>query len=136
MLRLLLPPNLASAAKRDAIAIRLELNLSAASQPNLIAGLAILQRIGAKPSPVSFLQLTRAQLGELTDALNGQPVFFWINRPTDPIAWTGADLAGVDEHLTPAPTATAAPATATIAPIRSTAAKDPEWKPMTVDGSE
>jgi len=136
MLRLLLPPNLAAAAKRDAIAVRLELDLAAAPPPSLAAGLAILQRIGAKPAPVSFLQLTRAQLGELTDALSGQPVFFWINRPTESIAWQAADLAGVDEHLAvalPPPIAPPAP----IAPLPSKPApREPDWKPATVDGSE
>jgi superfamily II DNA or RNA helicase len=136
MLRLLLPPNLAAAAKRDAIAVRLELDLAAAPQPALVAGLAILQRIGAKPAPVSFLQLTRAQLGELTDALAGQPVFFWINRPTESIAWQQADLAGVDEHLLPALPATPVPSAAPPSPGKAPASRESEWKPMIVDGSE
>src|SRR5258708_3760144 len=106
MLRLLLPPNLASAAGRDAIAVRLELDFANTPPPEMVAALAVLQRIGAKPAAVSFLQLTRVQLGELTDALAGRPVFFWINRPAAPIAWNGADLVGVDEYLTsPAPAA-------------------------------
>jgi superfamily II DNA or RNA helicase len=137
MLRLLLPPNLAAAAKRDAIAVRLELDLNAPPQPALVAGLAILQRIGAKPAPVSFLQLTRAQLGELTDALASQPVFFWINRPTEPIAWQSADLTGVDEHLAPAPSAApTAVAPSPLPPIKTPLSHEPDWKPMTVDGSE
>ncbi len=137
MLRLLLPPNLTVAAQRDAIAVRLELDLAAPPPPALMAGLAVLQRIGARPVPVSFLQLTRAQLGELTDALAGQPVFFWINRPATPIAWNGADLAGVDEHLS-APSAAnpAAPAPAAPPAGRARARESDEWKPMTVDGSE
>lgn len=135
MLRLLLPPNLAAAAKRDAIAVRLELNLSATPPAAFVPALAILQRIGAKPSPVSFLQLTRAQLSELTDALNGQPVFFWINRPTVPIAWNGADLSEVDEHLaTPSLMTAATPEPA--APSKQAASKEPDWKPMSIDGSE
>lgn len=136
MLRILLPPNLPAAAGRDAIAVRLELDLAAAPQAAFVAGLAILQRIGAKPSPVSFLQLTRSQLAELTDALAGQPVFFWINRPAEPIAWNGPDLAGVDEHLAPPPPADAPAAAPPPIPQRKAAAREPEWKPMTVDGSE
>ena len=145
MLRLLLPPNLAVAAPRNAIAVRLELDLAAAPGPEHAAGLAVLQRIGAKPAPVSFLQLTRAQLAELTDALAGQPVFYWSNRPSESIAWNGADLVGVDEHLAapaglpPRPPPDRIPATNTGptgaghgAPKRP----DPDWRPMTVDGSE
>ena len=137
MLRLLLPPNLAAAAQRDAIAVRLELDLAAAPPPPLVAGLAILQRIGAKPAAVSFLQLTRAQLGELTDALNGQPVFFWINRPGEAIAWNGADLAGVDTLIAP-PTPLAAPDVTLPTPtaIKPPASRERDWKPMVVDGSE
>jgi len=137
VLRLLLPPNLASAAPRNAIAVRLELNLAATPPPGLVAGLAVLQRLGAKPAPVSFLQLTRAQLAELTDALAGQPVFFWLNRPADPIAWHGADLAGVDEFLAPTEPLAAKPALVTpaAAPPRA-ARREPAYKPMTVDGSE
>ncbi len=117
MLRLLLPPNLAAAARRDAIAVRLELDLAIMPPPGLVTGLAVLQRIGAKPAPVSFLQLTRAQLVELTDALAGQPVFFWINRPAESIAWIGADLSGVDEHLLPPPAPAQTVPAATPAPL-------------------
>ena len=136
MLRLLLPPNLASAAQRDAIAVRLELNLAGTPPPAFVPGLAVLQRLGAKPAPISFLQLTRAQLAELTDALAGQPAFFWLNRPAEPIPWNGSELPGVDEHLAaPSAPAPAAPAPAPTAAPRP-ARREPEYKPMTVDGSE
>jgi len=152
MLRLLLPPNLASAAGRDAIAVRLELDLAHAPPPETVAALAVLQRIGAKPAAVSFLQLTRAQLGELTDALAGQAVFFWINRPAAPIAWNGADLVGVDEYLMPPVPAASTPVQTSLpgrppkagAPRTNTGPaaagngtpRESAWKPMTVDGSE
>jgi superfamily II DNA or RNA helicase len=138
MLRLLLPPNLASAALRDAIAVRLELDLGgAAPAPQLVPGLAVLQRLGAKPAPVSFLQLTRAQLAELTEALAGQPVFFWLNRPRDPIRWIGSGLAEVDGHLAGAAPAKPAPAKPAVTPAKAPPKRaEPEWTPMTVDGSE
>jgi superfamily II DNA or RNA helicase len=137
MLRLLLPPNLANAASRDAIAVRLELDLAQPPPAALAPALAVLQRLGAKPVPVAFLQLTRGQLGELTDVLPGLPVFFWVNRPQTPIAWAGADLPGVTEHLivsrlSPAslPLETQVPRSFTAPPRRAGAT------PVTVDGSE
>ena len=42
MLRLLLPPNLPSAAPRDAIAVRVELDLSAPPPEDLVPALAVL----------------------------------------------------------------------------------------------
>jgi superfamily II DNA or RNA helicase len=137
MLRLLLPPNLASAAPRDAIAVRLELNLTSAPAPAIVAGLAVLQRLGAQPAPISFLQLTRAQLAELTEALAGQPVFFWLNRPTEPIAWREADLVGVEEYLAVAapPQPVSAPAPSAVTKT-SSAPRESDWRPLQVDGSE
>ncbi len=136
MLRLLLPPNLAGAATRDAIAVRLEIDLAAAPPPALVPGLAVLQRLGAKPAPVSFLQLSRSQLAELTETLAGQPVFFWLNRPATAIAWTGSGLEGVDEHLVAPeraqPTVPASPPPAAPRPT----SRRPALKPMIVDGSE
>ena len=99
MLRILLPPNLAQAAPRDAIAVRLELDLSVEPSPGIVPGLAVLQRLGVTPQPVSFLQLTRAQLRELLNALLGERVFFRLDRPKDPLPWNGLDLPGVSEHL-------------------------------------
>jgi superfamily II DNA or RNA helicase len=136
MLRLLLPPNLAAAAQRNAIAVRLELDLAAPPRPAFTAGLAVLQRIGAKPAPVSFLQLTRAQLGELTDALAGQPVFFWSNRPAESIAWNGADLIGVDEYLAAPASAAKLPEPVEAPVLPRTKPRESKYKPMTVDGSE
>ena len=142
MLRLLLPPNLASAAPRNAIAVKVELDLAQVPPPELLPGLAALQRLGAEPKPVLFLQLTRAQVLELITALRGQPVFAWVNAPAQPLLWVGPLLRGVSEHLTePAattpraaanPRAEARPAAA----MRRNQASAPPPAPLQVDGSE
>ena len=76
MLRLLLPPNLAAAAPRDAVALKVELTPGADPAPEILPALALLQRwVGPAAQPPFFLQLTRAQLRELLAALRGQPVF-------------------------------------------------------------
>ncbi len=134
MLRLLLPPNLPAGASRDAIAVRVELDLTAAPPESLVPALAVLQRLGVPPQPVSLIQLKRAQLRELVQALLGERVFFRADQPTRPLAWNGLDLPGVTEHLT-----------APVAPPPVPAAKPkPRQKPvpaddlmgLTVDGSE
>ncbi|SDR74103.1 DEAD/DEAH box helicase [Opitutus sp. GAS368] len=153
MLRLLLPPNLATAAPRDAIAVRVELDLSAAwpgDRPgqtpagppagtvlpeNLAPALAILQRLGVSAQPVSLIQLKRAQLRELVHALTGERVFFRADRPTLPLAWNGLALPGVSEHLTepvaPPPAPVAKPK-----PKKKPEPEDDDLTPLTVDGSE
>ena len=158
MLRLLLPPNLATAAPRDAIAVRVELDLSAAPSPDLVEGLAILQRLGVPPRPVSLIQLKRAQLRELVRALLGERVFFRADRPADPLAWNGLDLPGVSEHLLENPPKDGVLGTSTGPAAGSTSSRpracrgaagngvrkprkipdlaDDEHMPLTVDGSE
>jgi superfamily II DNA or RNA helicase len=102
MLRLFLPPNLASAAPRDAIAVRVEADLTTAPAPEIIPALALLQRWCGTPTPPQFIQLTRAQLRELIASLARQPAFFWLNRPAEPIRWIDHDLVGVSTLITPA----------------------------------
>lgn len=134
VLRILLPPNLASAAPRDAIAVRLELDLTAPPPENLLPGLAVLQRFGVSPQPITLLQLKRAQLRELVTVLVGERVFFRVDRPGDPLPWNGIDLPGVTEHLAekaPPP----APPPPKAAP-RKKAEPEPSLTPLTVDGSE
>ena len=145
MLRLFLPPNLATAAPRDAIAVKVELDLAGNPPVDLWPVLAALQRLcgSAKPSP--FLQLTRAQLRELVTAAGSQPLFFWINDPKTPILWVGPILRGVSEHLAEAPRAvvpaylppiTQATGTARSTQPRPASSARPTSSPLTVDGSE
>jgi superfamily II DNA or RNA helicase len=138
-LRLYLPPNFAAAAARGAIAVKVELELSAAPSPDLLPALALLMKLmdGATPagSPARiFLQLTRPQLRELVAAAVGTPVFFWVNAPDRPIGWHDATLAGVSEHLLEAPAA--APDSTGIEPPRAPARLRSSATPLLVDGSE
>lgn len=99
MLRLFLPPNLAAAAPRDAIALKVDLDLSNSPAPEILPALALLQSWCRTPTPPPFLQLTRLQLQQLVTALQGKPVFFWLNQPAVPLLWIGPHLRGVSEHL-------------------------------------
>jgi hypothetical protein len=134
MLRLLLPPNLAAAAPRDAIAVRVELDLASPPAPGLVPALAILQRLGVAPQPVSLIQLKRAQLRELVQALLGERVFFRTDRPALPLAWNGIDLPGVSEHLREP----AAPIPMPPRPVKPQPRETPapDLTPLTVDGTE
>jgi len=134
MLRLLLPPNLPAAAPRDAIAVRVELDLSAPPAEPLMPALAILQRLGVQPQPVSLIQLKRAQLRELVQALLGERVFYRANQPTLPLAWNGLDLPGVSEHLIEAPPPPPLPKPPPAKKPKP--AEDDDLPPLTVDGSE
>ena len=97
MLRLLLPPNLEAAIPR--VALQVELDLAVTPPAELLPGLAVLQRLGVSPAPVSLIQLSRAQLRELIAALAGRPVFFYGSMPEVPLAWHGRELSGVSELL-------------------------------------
>ncbi|MBI5771052.1 MAG: DEAD/DEAH box helicase [Verrucomicrobia bacterium] len=84
MLRLHLPPNLAAAAARDAIPLRVELKLSSGVvPPELLPALVLLQR-WCGGLPPNFIQLTRAQLRDLATAAGSQPLFVENGQPT---AW-------------------------------------------------
>jgi superfamily II DNA or RNA helicase len=75
MLRLHLPPNFNAAVLRDAVPLRVELDLSTAPPPELLPLLALLQRWCGTGQPPSFLQVTRAQLRELAAAAGPAAVF-------------------------------------------------------------
>lgn len=125
MLRLHLPPNFVAAAARDAVPVRVDLDLSAPPPVELFPALALLQRWCGTATPPKFIQLSRAQLRELSTALGTQPVFVENGQPTP---WRHAAL------VTPA-TDSAAAATPNPKPKtqnpRSSAAQ-----PLTIDGSE
>ncbi len=143
MLRLLLPPNLAAAVTRNAVPLKVELDLNRPPPEEFLPALAVLQRIGAKPAPVLFMQLTCDQLRALIAAARGQPLFHWLDRPDRPLVWVGPILRGVTEHLGEAPVPPTAPARPSPVPREvSTAAARPrtlsstKTTPLTVDGSE
>lgn len=124
MLRFHLPPNFAAAAARDAVPIRVELNLASAPPPELLPALALLQR-WCGPKPPAFLQLKRSQLRELAGALREQPVFVENGTPT---RWHFDHLVREPAAATPEP---AKPATRPSSlGTRATA------QPLSVDGSE
>jgi superfamily II DNA or RNA helicase len=139
MLRILLPPNLASAASRNAIAVKIEID-SGSIPPPLLPALAWLQRqTGAPAKPPLFLQLSRAQLRELIGLTEDQPVFFWVNRPTQLLAWNDGLLPGASEHLEePAASPAAPPASQPelSRPLRPKSAAAHPAEPLLVDGSE
>lgn len=140
MLRILLPPNLATTAPRDAIAVKIEVDLSRPPPGEMLPALAAIQRFGAVPAPVMFLQLDREQMRELAHLLKGQPVFAFVNAPDKTLLWVGPILRGVSEHLgLPAPKP-AAPTAPPSPPDRKPKARkrnsEIDLAPMQVDGSE
>lgn len=147
MLRILLPPNLATTAPRDAVAVKIEVDLGRPPPEEMIPALAAIQRFGAVPAPVMFVQLNRTQLRELMTLLKGRPAFAFVNAPAKTLLWVGPLLRGVSEHLDSADAASnkdpvsSSKSSAATAPrqskIRSPKSKiQPDLSPMIVDGSE
>jgi superfamily II DNA or RNA helicase len=120
-----LPPNLAAAAARNAVALRIELDPTAQPEAGLVPVLALLQGWCGTPKPPSFIQLTRRQLRELAAAAAGQPVFLEAGRPAP---WSHDDLLFEPDTLPPA-----APANATQIPKP---ARSEPLEPLVIDGSE
>ncbi len=149
-LRIILPPNIESAAPRDAIPTKLEVALPNGSnvrpetltpdklgeldEAGRVAAFSLFQWCGGKLS--SFLQLDREKLGTLVSTLSGENDFYWANRPKEPITWNGSELIGVTEFI------------ATVEEAPPKPAPEPEdepepepkplifdGKPLTVDGS-
>jgi superfamily II DNA or RNA helicase len=133
MLRLLLPPNLAAAADRNAIAIKVELD-AGLPPPEILPTLALLHRWSGGARPPFFLQLSRAQLRELIALLFGQQVFGVAGKAGMFFGWDNGRLVGVSDHLSEPAPQPAAPAAATS----SSAKRTPPAcaTSMIVDGSE
>jgi len=148
MLRLFFPPNLALTAPRDAVAVRVEADLTSIPPPELLPALALLQRWCGESTPPRFIQLTRAQLRDLVATLPNQPVFFWVNRPANPIPWSGDALVAVSEHLAESAVQNTAPnfKPAGLSPATTSGSHPSALRPrlpstapstaITVDGSE
>ncbi|MEO6875161.1 MAG: DEAD/DEAH box helicase [Opitutaceae bacterium] len=140
MLRLLLPPNLAAAAPRDAIAVKVELDPAGTPSAEILPALALLQRWCCTEKPPAFIQLTRAKLRELISLLHRQPVFFHLNAPATPLLWLGPLLIGVSEHLRETaaitPPRPAARVAQPSAPVPTRPKPSDRITPMTVDGTE
>ena len=90
-LRVLLPPNLPAAAGCDAVAVKI------CAAPETLPSL--LQGVCSGRGPW-LLSMRRAELRAVLHLLAGQPVFAWVNRPTDDLPWRDGGLSGVTEFLT------------------------------------
>jgi superfamily II DNA or RNA helicase len=120
-----LPPNLAAAAARNAVALRIELDPAAMPDPGLMPVLALLQSWCGTPKPPSFIQLTRSKLRDLARASAGQAIFVENGRA---VAWAHDSLVGEPEP----PPAPAPPVPAG----GQKRAKAEALEPLVVDGSE
>ena len=107
-----LPPNLEAGAQRNAIVLKLDaaagreilpLNkVSSSAVYNLSKGqqqaiLLIESWCGGKTA--GLVQLTKARLLKLLNALKGEPVVYWVKKPNEPILWEDDRLVGVHEFL-------------------------------------
>ncbi|MDA0347817.1 MAG: DEAD/DEAH box helicase [Verrucomicrobia bacterium] len=107
--KVFLPPNLERTAVNDRIMVKVmveEVNGTNYPPEKIDRGRAYkltLPHLGAASLIESWcegklfglLQLNRAKLRKLLNALKGEPVVFWINKPDDPIAWSSDILLGV-----------------------------------------
>jgi superfamily II DNA or RNA helicase len=120
-----LPPNLAAAAARNAIALRIEFDPLAAPDAGLIPVLGLLQGWCATPRPPSFVQLTRRQMRDLAAQAGDLPLFVENGRAA---AWEHDALLAEPEP--------AAPPAATATARGARAARIETLEPLVVDGSE
>jgi superfamily II DNA or RNA helicase len=124
MLRFHLPPNFVSAAARDAVPLRVDLDLTAPPSPEVLPALALLQRWSGTATPPKFIQLSRAQLRDLASAAGTQPIFVENGQP---IAWRHSAVVAD-------PVSVSREGPAIAAPRKS--AQRAALPPLIVDGSE
>ena len=110
--RFIIPPNIATAAKRDEIICRLELrvddvqvapeNLDRSKawtiEPDTVFFLAIIENL-CQGKLQGILPLTRRHLRQLLTMGKGLAIFRMANAPETPLAWEGDLLEHVHEHL-------------------------------------
>jgi superfamily II DNA or RNA helicase len=120
-----LPPNLAAAAARNAVALRVELNTTLEPEAALIPVLALLQGWCGTPKPPAFIQVTRQKLRDLARAAGAQPIFVENGKAA---SWTHWDLV---EEPAPAAEATPPPQTRSPKPAARTS-----LEPLVIDGSD
>jgi superfamily II DNA or RNA helicase len=120
-----LPPNLAAAAARNAVALRIELDPTTVPGPGLIPVLGLLQGWCGTPRPPSFIQLTRRQMRDLAAAAGQEPIFVEGGRH---VPWDHDALLADPEPL---------PAPPPVTPPRNPRPGRAEsLEPLVVDGSE
>ncbi|MFI5336237.1 MAG: ATP-dependent helicase, partial [Opitutales bacterium] len=123
MLLFHLPPNLTAAAARDAVPLRVELDLAEAPDPRTLPILALLQRWCGTATPPKFIQLNRRQLAGLVAAAADLPVFA-EGGTVGP--WRHPELL----------TAAEPPAVTPAAPDPVRRPARPDVSPAVIDGSE
>jgi superfamily II DNA or RNA helicase len=129
MLRFHLPPNFAAAASRDAIPLKVELDLSSPPSADLLPALALLQRWCGTSTPPKFLQLSRSQLRELATAAGSRPLFMEAGQL---VAWRHDAIVAPEPRPAAAPSTVASPPS--IPPRKSSSR--PTGSEPTIDGSE
>jgi SNF2 family DNA or RNA helicase len=130
MLRLHLPPNFTAAVARNAVPIRVELDLKQVPSDDLLPVLALLQRWCGTPVPPKFIQLNRAQLRDLVKAAFEQPIFVENGQAS---TWKHGDLLVEETSKAPAPSNLEA----TVPPPPSAPRRpSPYGSPLAIDGSE
>ncbi|MBN1404228.1 MAG: hypothetical protein JW942_07180, partial [Opitutales bacterium] len=120
--RMVLPPNLKTAAPRNMIMLKLELLTQGRRTPperifkgssykldaQTLKALLLVER-WTSDKLAGILQLKREQLHELVRILVGTPCFEWAGKPDEAMKWDGESLVGVSELVAPAPPATDEP---------------------------